>query len=342
MAQAWLFEAFLGLLERLAERSRTVLVVEDLHWADRSTLDLLAFLVRNLRAGLLLVLTYRTDELHRQHPLRPFLAGLDRSGRVQRLDLGRFDRAGVADLLTGILGTRPDDELVERIFLRSEGNAFFAEELLAVAHHGDGRSLPPSLENVLLSRAPDPSRGHPGDTSDRGRGQRPGRAGAARRGQRAVRSGPSRRVARRGRPPGARPRPRHRDLRLPARADPGGAVRRAAAGRAGPAARRLRPRAHPAHRSSPDPTGPPSRRCSRTTGAGPTTRPARCRPRWRRACSPRRPTGSPTRRGTSRPRSRCGTRSPIPEPDWASIVSRCCSTPPSRPTWPATRTAPSP
>jgi predicted ATPase len=152
MAQAWLFEAFLGLLERLGERSRTVLVVEDLHWADRSTLDLLAFLVRNLRAGLLLVLTYRTDELHRQHPLRPFLAGLDRSGRVQRLDLVRFDRAGVADLLTGILGTRPDDELIERIFLRSEGNAFFAEELLAVAHHGDGRSLPPSLENVLLSR----------------------------------------------------------------------------------------------------------------------------------------------------------------------------------------------
>jgi DNA-binding CsgD family transcriptional regulator/tetratricopeptide (TPR) repeat protein len=152
LAQARLFEAFLSLLERLAARSPTVLVVEDLHWADRSTLDLLAFLVRNLRAELLLVLTYRTDELHRQHPLRPFLAGLDRSGRVQRLDLGRFDRTDVADLLAGILGREPDDELVERIFLRSEGNAFFAEELLAVAHHSDGRNLPPSLENVLLSR----------------------------------------------------------------------------------------------------------------------------------------------------------------------------------------------
>jgi len=152
LAQARLFEAFLGLLERLADRSPAVLVVEDLHWADRSTLDLLVFLVRNLRARLLLLLTYRTDELHRQHPLRPFLAGLDRSGRVQRLDLGRFDRAGVADLLTGILGTRPDDQLVERIFLRSEGNAFFVEELLAVADDGDRRSLPPSLANVLLSR----------------------------------------------------------------------------------------------------------------------------------------------------------------------------------------------
>src|SRR6266511_1621090 len=139
-AQARLFEAFLALLERLADRSPTVLVVEDLHWADRSSLDLLTFLVRNLRAGLLLVLTYRTDELHRRHPLRPFLAGLDRSGRAERLEV--------------ILGTRPDAELVEQIYRRSEGNAFFAEELLATTHQGggNGRSLPPSLENVLLSR----------------------------------------------------------------------------------------------------------------------------------------------------------------------------------------------
>jgi DNA-binding CsgD family transcriptional regulator/tetratricopeptide (TPR) repeat protein len=153
-AQARLFEALLALLERLAHRSPTVLVVEDLHWADRSTLDLLTFLVRNLRAALLIVLTYRTDELHRRHPLRPFLAGLDRSGRVERLEVGRFDRVDVADLLAGILGTRPDDELVERIYRRSEGNAFFAEELLATTQqgNGDGRGLPPSLENVLLSR----------------------------------------------------------------------------------------------------------------------------------------------------------------------------------------------
>jgi len=131
-----------------------VLVVEDLHWADRSTLDLLAFLVRNLQAGLLVVLTYRTDELHRRHPLRPFLAELDRSGRAERLEVGRFDRPEVADLLAGIIGTRPDDELVGQIYRRSEGNAFFAEELLAATQPGadNGRSLPPSLENVLLSR----------------------------------------------------------------------------------------------------------------------------------------------------------------------------------------------
>jgi DNA-binding CsgD family transcriptional regulator/tetratricopeptide (TPR) repeat protein len=149
--QARLFEAFLALLERLADRSPAVLVIEDLHWADRSTLDLLAFLHRNLQAGLLLVLTYRSDELHRRHPLRPFLAELDRSGRADRLELARFDRVDVADLLAGILGSRPDDDLVERIWRRSEGNAFFAEELLAASHQG-GRGLPPSLQNVLLSR----------------------------------------------------------------------------------------------------------------------------------------------------------------------------------------------
>src|SRR5215212_3109831 len=149
--QARLFGTFLALLERLADRAPTLLVVEDLHWADRSTLDLLAFLHRNLPAGLLLVLTYRSDELHRRHPLRPFLAELDRSGRADRLELARFDRVDVADLLAGILGSRPDDDLAERIWRRSEGNAFFAEELLAASHQG-GRGLPPSLQNVLLSR----------------------------------------------------------------------------------------------------------------------------------------------------------------------------------------------
>ena len=152
--QARLFQALLALLERLADRSPTVLVIEDLHWADHSTLDLLAFLHRNLQAGLLLMLTYRSDELHRRHPLRPFLAELDRSGRAERLEVGPFDRVEVAELLAGILGRRPDDDLVEQVYRRSEGNAFFAEELLAATRQGanNGPSLPPGLENLLLSR----------------------------------------------------------------------------------------------------------------------------------------------------------------------------------------------
>jgi DNA-binding CsgD family transcriptional regulator len=147
-----LFELLLGLLERLGGDRPAVLVVEDLHWADRSTRDLLAFLHRNLRRGrLLLVLTYRSDELHRRHPLRPFLAELDRGRRVERLELARFGRAEVAAQLAGIQGAPAPAELAERIHARSDGNAFFVEELAATAADDDGE-LPPSLRDTLLAR----------------------------------------------------------------------------------------------------------------------------------------------------------------------------------------------
>ena len=149
--QGLLFELLLGLLERLGAERPALLVVEDLHWADRSTRDLLAFLVRNLRHGrLLLVMTYRSDELHRRHPLRPFLAELDRGRRVERLELARFGPAEVAAQLAGIRGAPPPAELVERIHARSGGNAFFVEELAATAA-ADGE-LSPSLRDTLLAR----------------------------------------------------------------------------------------------------------------------------------------------------------------------------------------------
>ena len=153
--QGRLFELLLGLLERVGVAHRTVLVVEDLHWADRSTRDLLAFLVRNLRHGrLLLLLTYRSDELHRRHPLRSFLAELDRGRRVERLELARFGAPEVAAQLAGIRGRPVPAELAERIHARSGGNAFFVEELAAVAGRGgqaDGE-LPRSLRDTLLAR----------------------------------------------------------------------------------------------------------------------------------------------------------------------------------------------
>jgi DNA-binding CsgD family transcriptional regulator/tetratricopeptide (TPR) repeat protein len=149
--QGRLFELLLGLLERLGSERPALLVVEDLHWADRSTRDLLAFLVRNLRHGrLLLVMTYRSDELHRRHPLRPFLAELDRGRRVERLELARFGPAEVAAQLAGIRGAPPPAELAERIHARSGGNAFFVEELAATAAT-DGE-LSPSLRDTLLAR----------------------------------------------------------------------------------------------------------------------------------------------------------------------------------------------
>ncbi len=151
-SQRRLFEHVLGVLERLGEQTTTVLVMEDMHWADLSTLDLLVFLARNLRdTRAIVVATYRSDELHRRHPLRPVLAELDRSGRVERRELERFTRNELRDLILAIRDVEPDDELLDDILARSEGNAFFAEELLAA---GDccGGSLPQTLRDLLLAR----------------------------------------------------------------------------------------------------------------------------------------------------------------------------------------------
>ncbi|HXQ54500.1 MAG TPA: AAA family ATPase, partial [Actinomycetes bacterium] len=150
LAPTRLFELLLGVLHRLAETGPLLVVVEDLHWADQSTRDLLGFLVRNLRGGVALVLTYRSDELHRRHPLRPFLAELDRSGRAERLELGRLGRRDLAGLLTGILGEPAPPPLVGEVLARSEGNPFFAEELLAA--HLDGTRLPSVLRELVLAR----------------------------------------------------------------------------------------------------------------------------------------------------------------------------------------------
>src|SRR5829696_4738934 len=118
-AQARLFELLLGLLERLGEQASLVLVVEDLHWSDQSTRDLLAFLVRNFRRErVLLVVTYRSDEAGQQR-LGPYLAELDRGGRVDRIELPRFQRREVAAQLTGILGAAPAADLVDATFARS-------------------------------------------------------------------------------------------------------------------------------------------------------------------------------------------------------------------------------
>jgi DNA-binding CsgD family transcriptional regulator/tetratricopeptide (TPR) repeat protein len=150
LAPTRLFELLLGVLHRLAERRPVLLVVEDLHWADQSTRDLLGFLVRNLRGGVALVLTYRSDELHRRHPLRPFLAELDRSGRAERLELDRLGRRDLAELLAGILDEPVAPALVGEILARSEGNPFFAEELLAA--HLEGARLPSALRELVLAR----------------------------------------------------------------------------------------------------------------------------------------------------------------------------------------------
>jgi DNA-binding CsgD family transcriptional regulator len=127
------------------------MIIEDAHWADRSSRDLLTFLVGNQRAigGALVLVTYRSDELHRTHPLRPLLATLDRIAWVDRIDLPRFGRQETEDLAVGILGRRPDPSLIDALYRRTEGNPLFVETLLCCDGDVSGE-LPDSLRDLLL------------------------------------------------------------------------------------------------------------------------------------------------------------------------------------------------
>jgi len=148
-----LFRLVLDTLTRLAERAPVVLAIEDLHWADRSTRDLLRFLLANLvHDAVLCLATYRDDALVRGHPLQPLLVELRRSRRVQFVDLQPFTRAELAELLSALLGRAAADDLVNLVWARSGGNAFFAEELLASVQSGAAHQLPPSLSQILSSR----------------------------------------------------------------------------------------------------------------------------------------------------------------------------------------------
>ena len=148
-----LFEVFLGLFERLAHDRPVLVIVEDIHWADRSTRDLLTYLIHRLGpARVAIIMTFRSDELNRRHPLRPFLAELERSGRAEHVELARFDRDDVALQLQGILGEVPTPEIINAVFDRSEGNAFFTEEIVAAGRDMRSIDLSPTLRDVLVVR----------------------------------------------------------------------------------------------------------------------------------------------------------------------------------------------
>lgn len=149
---ARLFELTARLLEQVSAGHTVLLALEDLHWADASTRHLLAYLFRTLRTGRLVVLaTYRSDDIHRRHPLRPLLAELDRLRTVRRVELDRFTRHEVGRQIAGILATEPDPAQVDEIFARSDGNAFFVEELAVCATEGCA-DISDSLRDLLLVR----------------------------------------------------------------------------------------------------------------------------------------------------------------------------------------------
>ncbi|HEX6149904.1 helix-turn-helix transcriptional regulator [Nocardioides sp.] len=147
-----LFDAVRALIEEAAREAPLLVVVEDAHWADQSTRDLLSFLfTRDFTGSVALVVSYRADDLHRRHPLRRHLAEWTRIPGVRRLALTPLAddavQALIAELVPGGLSMAETVDIVDR----AEGNAFFVEELTSAAA-GPGRWVPAELADVLLVR----------------------------------------------------------------------------------------------------------------------------------------------------------------------------------------------
>jgi len=147
-----LFEAVHTLLAAIGESAPLLLVVEDAHWADQSTRDLLGFLFsRPFPTPVVLVASYRSDDLHRRHPLRRQVAEWTRIRGVQRMSLGPLAEDAVRALVAELVPRGLAPEAVAEVVARSEGNPFFVEEL-ASATAEPGRWVPADLAEVLLVR----------------------------------------------------------------------------------------------------------------------------------------------------------------------------------------------
>jgi DNA-binding CsgD family transcriptional regulator len=149
-----LFEAVLNAIITLAEQQPVLFVVEDLHWADQASRDLLGFLFTRLRdERVSIIVSYRSDDLHRRHPLRPTLAQWSRLPVVERVHLDPLGADEVRTLIRSVHpGPIPESEM-RNIVNRADGNAFFAEELVAAnEQYSDAGQLPWQLADVLLVR----------------------------------------------------------------------------------------------------------------------------------------------------------------------------------------------
>ncbi len=158
LERAEVFEAMSALVEDLATNAPVVMVVEDAHWADASTRDLISFLLaRRVQGRFLLVVTFRSDEMHRRHPLRKQVAEWVRLPGVERIQLDPLPAGAVRGMVEQMIGSREStvgeryDDDIERIVQRSQGNAFYVEELVG-AFLGGGWSLPEDLADLLLVR----------------------------------------------------------------------------------------------------------------------------------------------------------------------------------------------
>jgi DNA-binding CsgD family transcriptional regulator len=151
-----LFELVLGLVQRLARQRPLILGIEDVQWADRSSAELVAFLVRGLRDDpVLVVLTLRAEpasNLEEGSTPRELVAELERDEGVERIDLEPFGRAEVADQVAALLDDRPSPALVDALYERADGNPFFIEELVLSGAAEPDRDVPAVVRDVVAAR----------------------------------------------------------------------------------------------------------------------------------------------------------------------------------------------
>ncbi|WP_235508131.1 AAA family ATPase [Agromyces sp. Soil535] len=149
-----LHEAIAVLLETFSRERPIVFVIEDLHWIDAASLALLRFLMRALGSSrVLTVLSYRTEDVTRGHPVRAFLSEAERDRWVERRDLGRLSRAQVRKLAKSlIVDETPSENVFDTVFRRSDGVPFFVEELVGIDGCREEGIVPDTLRELLLAR----------------------------------------------------------------------------------------------------------------------------------------------------------------------------------------------
>ena len=160
-----LFDAVSSFLVRAAADRPLCVVIDDLQWADASSLLLLGFLARQLSGSALMIIgCYRDTEVGPGHPLRALLGEVGRSREL--IELPGLDRGGVARLIAQVGGADPGPDLVKQVFARTAGNPFFVREVTRLlASRGDldrvdGRAgVPEGVRQVVeqrLARLPQP------------------------------------------------------------------------------------------------------------------------------------------------------------------------------------------
>ena len=149
-AQFRLFEAYLMFVRACAAEAPLVIVLDDLHWADKPSLDLLAHIAGEVAPlPLLLVGTYRDTELARTHPLSETLAELNRNAGFQRVNLAGLSPEEIASYIRGSARVEPSRSLVARLHEETEGNPFFLAEVVNLMTE-EGTISSESISDIAL------------------------------------------------------------------------------------------------------------------------------------------------------------------------------------------------